>query len=259
MTAELRPPHEDLTFMTPLSEARADRLVRFLADGLDGADLDGTVLDLGCGWAELLLRVLAVAPAARGVGVDLDETSIAHGRGLAVARGLDSRLELLAVDARAQTEHHPQAVICIGASQIWGPPVEAAQPLDYTAALVAVRGLVEPGARVVFGEGIWSRPPTAAAVAPLGGRLDELITLPELVELAVSHGFMPAAIHEADLDEWDEFESGYSACYAAWLAENGPDHPDAPAVRERAARQRTGYLAGYRGILGLAYLCLVAV
>ena len=254
MTVSIRPRHEDLVFLSPLSQERAARLVRFLA-----TDLSGTVLDLGCGWAELLLQVLDAAPSARGVGVDVDTVSLAHGRDLAEQRGLGERVTLLEEDPRAAAPRQAEAVICVGASQIWGPPVEDGLPLDYAAALEALRATVHRGGRVVYGEGIWSRPPTPEAVAPLSGRLDELVTLPELVELAVTHGFVPVAVHEATLDEWDTFESGYAAGWAVWLTEHDPDHPDAAEVRERAARQRAGYLAGYRGILGMAYLELLAV
>ena len=253
MPIELPPPSDDLTFMTPLSEERAARLVRFLA-----RDLRGTVVDIGCGWAELLLRVVAAAPGARGAGVDSDAASIAHGRLLARRRDLTGRVDLRCADASAFDEP-VAAAICIGASQVWGPPVSAGLPLDYAAALTALRALVPRGGRVVYGEAIWSRPPTEAAAAPLAGRLDEFVALAELVELAVAHGFAPLAVHEAGLDEWDEFETGFTARYAHWLAAHGPDHPDADEVRDRAARQRTGYFGGYRGVLGLAYLGLVAV
>ena len=37
--------------------------------------------------------------------------------------------------------------------------------------------------QVLYGEGLWSRPPTPEAVAPLSGRLDELVTLAKLIEL----------------------------------------------------------------------------
>ena len=254
MTITLAPPHDDLTFMTPLSEQRAGELVAFLADGLHG-----TVLDIGCGWGELLLRVVAAAPDARGLGIDTDEESIEHARNLAAGRGLADRVSLLCGDAREHAPERVDAVVCIGASQVWGPPVEANEPLDYTSALAAIRSMVPRGSRVVYGEGIWSRPPTTEAVAPLAGRLDELVPLAQLVDLAATQGFMPLAVHEASMDEWDEFESGFSACYARWLAEHGPDHPDAAEVRARAARQRAAYLGGYRGILGMAYLALLAV
>jgi SAM-dependent methyltransferase len=254
VTIRLRAPFEDLTFMTPLSERRADALVGFLADGLDG-----TVLDLGCGWAELLLRVTAARPNATGVGVDTDELSIEHGRDLARRRGLTHRVELLAGDARHVGPEHADAVICIGASQIWGPPVADNQPLDYASALSAIRAKVSSGARVLYGEGVWSQRPTPQAIQPLSGRADEFVSLAELLEITAAHGFLPVTVHEADLNEWDEFESGYSACYAKWLVEHGSDHPDASEVRERAARQRAAYYGGYRGVLGMAYLGLLAV
>lgn len=257
MTITLAQPFEDLTFMTPLSEARADELVGFLAE-----DLRGTVLDIGCGWAELLLRAVAAAPDARGVGVDTDAASIEHGRRLLEQRGLADRVTLTCGDAKDHAPARADAVVCIGASQVWGPPVEddnCNEPLDYSSALAAIRALVPRGARVIYGEGIWSKPPTAAAVAPLAGRLDELVSLAELVDLAVVQGFMPVAVHEASVDEWDHFESGYSACYAKWLAEHGLDHPDATEVRARAARQRAGYFGGYRAVMGMAYLALLAV
>lgn len=254
VTILLNPHHHRLTFMSPLSQRRAEALVRFATE-----DLEGTVLDIGCGWAELLLRVVAAAPRAVGLGVDTNEGSIEHGKKLAEQRGLADRVTLLVGDARELAPQRADAVICIGASQVWGAPVEDNLPLDYAAALTALRKKVSPGARVIYGEAVWSRPPTLEAVTPLAGRLDEFVSLEVLIELAVTHGFMPVAIHEANTDEWDQFESGYSACYADWLAQHGADHVDADEVRARAARQRASYYDGYRGILGMAYLALVAV
>ena len=231
----LPPWHDDLDFMSPLSTERAARIVRFLADGLVACDEPPLVLDVGCGWAELLLRVLEAVPAARGVGVDSGQGSIEHGRALAARRGLAERAELRCADARTGAPEKADAVICAGASQIWGPPVEAAQPLDYSAALSALRDLVPRGGRVLYAESIWTKPPTPAAIAPLAGREDELVTLPELLEIAAGHGFAPLQVGQADLDEWDVFESGYAAPYARWLATHAPDDPDAGEVRRLAA------------------------
>ena len=249
----LPPLHEDLTFLSPLSESRAGRLVGFLT-----AHEPATALDLGCGWGELLLRVLEAVPSAAGLGVDLDEESLAHARLTAERRGLAGRATFEARDAR-EVRGPFDAVTCIGASQVWGPNVEDAQPLDYAAALTALREMLPRGGRLVYGEGIWSAPPTPAAVAPLSGRIDEFVTLAQVVSLAESHGFGVMAAHEASLDEWDAFESGFTAGWVRWLADQGPDDPDADEVRARLVRQRTAYLEGYRGILGFAYLHLLAL
>ena len=184
--------------------------------------------------------------------------AIAHGRSLADARGLSDRVDLRVGDA-LDLEGSWDRVVCIGASQVWGAPVEEQQPLPYAAALTALRASVPLGGRVVYGEGIWSRPPTPAAVAPLAGRDDEFRTLGEVVRLAAEAGFAPLAVHEASMDEWDVFESGFAAGYAHWLVEHGTDDPEADEVRELAERQRAAYFSGYRGILGLGYLELVAV
>jgi cyclopropane fatty-acyl-phospholipid synthase-like methyltransferase len=239
--------------MTPLSEERAARLVRFLAGGPPGS-----ILDIGCGWGELLLRALAAAPDAVGEGVDLDVEAIARGQALADERGLTDRVDLRVDDAHDLAGGW-DAVICIGASQVWGAPVEDAQPLPYAAALAALRELVNRGGRLVYGDGIWSQPPTPEAVAPLAGRDDEFRTLGEVAQLAVEAGFAPLAVHEASLDEWDVFESGYAAAYTRWLANHDADDPEADEVRELAERQRSAYFSGYRGILGLGYLELLAV
>lgn len=247
------PLHHDLTFLAPLSEERADRLVTFLA-----GDGPSTVLDVGCGWAELLLRVLEAAPGAFGTGIDLDEHALAAAREAAAGRGIGHRASFEARDARDLHGTY-DAVTCIGASQIWGSAVEENQPLDYVAALHALRGLLPRGGRLVYGEGIWSAPPTPEATAPLSGRDDEYVSLGRFVELAEIHGFSVVAAHEASLDEWDVFESGFTAGYARWLAEHERDDPQADEVRSLAARQHSAYFSGYRGILGLAYLQLVAV
>lgn len=173
MVFSLTPPYRDLTFLSPLSEQRAERLVRFVAQ-----ELRGTVVDIGCGWAE---------PPAGGRG----STRRARHRD-GSRRGVDR-------------------------------------------------------ARQGVGRAAWS------------GRLDELVSLGDLVDLAAAHRFLPVAVHEANLDEWDEFESGYGAWYASWLVEHGRDHPDVDEVLALAARQHAGYFHGYRGIMGMAYLALVAV
>jgi cyclopropane fatty-acyl-phospholipid synthase-like methyltransferase len=109
--------------MTPLSQDRADRLVRLLA-----TDGDGIVLDIGCGWAELQLRVNAASQHDSGMGVDLDAAAVEHGRVLARERGLSDRVTLLTEDATTHAPDRVDAVICIGASQISGRRSKTTNP-----------------------------------------------------------------------------------------------------------------------------------
>jgi cyclopropane fatty-acyl-phospholipid synthase-like methyltransferase len=251
MSADLPPLHEDLTFHGPLSDVRADRLAGFAA-GI-GA---GQVVDIGCGWAELLLRTVARGPSLTGLGIDRDAVDIAHGQALAEERDLQDRVTLVVGDAAEQAPAQADAVICVGSAQVWGDPDAVA--MDYAAALKAIRAMLPRGGRAVFGDGIWTREPTEDATTALGGSPDEFTSLSRLVSLATAHGFRPFDVGVATLEEWDEFESGYARGYERWLLANTPEHPDYEAVRARADAHRAAWLDGYRGVLGLAYLCLVA-
>lgn len=243
----ISPLHEDLTFRGPLSHARADRLIRSLAP-LDGAH----VADLGCGWAELLLRVLAAAPTATGFGIDQDAEAVAHGRANARARGLADRVVLDVGDAGAWAGP-ANALIVNGATQVWG-----GDPTEHTAnALAACRDLLRPGGRLLLGEGFWEREPTPEQVAAMGIPPAQYGSLPDLVDLALGHGYRLLAVGQADLDEWDDFENGYALGWERWLAAN-PGSPRADEVRARADAHRTRRLRGWRGVLGVAYLTLVA-
>ena len=87
--AEVPPRLTQLTFHGPLSEARAARIVARLT-----RSSPRTVLDIGCGWGELMLRILAAAPGATGLGLDTDGDDLARGRAIARARGLASLVDL---------------------------------------------------------------------------------------------------------------------------------------------------------------------
>jgi len=133
-----------MTFNTPMSEARAAALVEALAPSAQGA----TVLDLGCGWGELMLRIVAAAPGARGLGLDLDPPSLARGRRLADERGLADRVRFEAADV-THTEARGRLVVSIGVSWAWGPA---------SAALAALARAVEPGGSLCTATRIGIRP-----------------------------------------------------------------------------------------------------
>jgi ubiquinone/menaquinone biosynthesis C-methylase UbiE len=129
--------------MCPLSDERANRLVTELA-----AQTPATVIDLGCGWGELLLRILAATPGACGIGVDNHAPDVVRGRTNAAARGLSDRVAFIEGPA---ADHLSAAdiVISLGAYQAHGSIPEA---------LGVLRKLVNPGGCLLFGVEFWEQP-----------------------------------------------------------------------------------------------------
>jgi cyclopropane fatty-acyl-phospholipid synthase-like methyltransferase len=223
---------------TPLSEAHAALLVERLHIP-DGAH----VLDLGCGWGELLLRAVGTSgPATTGTGVDTDDAALARGRAVAGERALDQRVTFVGQEAATWREPADR-VMCVGAAQAFGSTVDA---------LDALARLVRPGARLLFGEGFWERPTTLAATEILG---EEITPLPELVERIRARGWRVLHISTADQREWDDFESTALAGRQEWLLRH-PDDPRAAPLRDALDARLREYVCVYRGLLGMAYLIL---
>ncbi|MDN3023628.1 class I SAM-dependent methyltransferase [Streptomyces sp. S.PB5] len=240
-----------LTFHSPLSTPRANAIVHRLATATPT-----TVLDIGCGWGELMLRVLEAVPEAHGVGVDIKAEDLDRGRHNAKARGLSQRVEFVEESATGTTRAPADLVLCVGAAQA----LSDATPPHHTAeALRELRRLVNDGGRVLLGEGFWHRTPTPTELARMwpGAEAGEHYDLATLVDLTVEAGFRPEWTETATVEEWEEFESAYQADTEVWLADN-PKHPLAEETRERLDRHRAQWM-GYRGILGLAYLTLVPI
>ncbi|MFI6227786.1 SAM-dependent methyltransferase [Micromonospora echinospora] len=226
----------------PLSEEHATLLLDRLA-----IPAGARVLDLGCGWGELLLRAVATGgasgtPCTTGLGVDTNDADLARGRALAAERSLDTRVTFVDGKASAWTEPADR-VLCVGASHALG---------GSAAALDALTGLVSPGGRLLFGDGFWERPPTPEATEIFGG---QTMTLADLVEQVRASGWRVLHLSTADQREWDDFEATWRAGRQEWLLAH-PDDPRTADVRDELDTQLRQYVGVYRGVLGFAYLVL---
>ncbi len=244
MTTDPVPRLTRLTHHGPLSDARAAAIVARLA-----AAGPRTVLDVGCGWGELMLQVLAAVPGATGLGIDRNADDLDRGRRTAVGRGLGDRVEFADRPVAGLTGR-ADVVLCVGSSQAL-----AAMPGGLPDALAALHRLVTSGGRVLLGEGFWASPPPPDRLALMwpDARADDHPSLAGLVDTAVAAGFRPGWVEVASPDEWDAFESGYAADVEEWLVR----HPGADDVRARLDTHRSAWLHGYRGLLGQAYLMLL--
>lgn len=82
------------------------------------------------------------------------------------------------------------------------------------------------------------------------------LSVEALIDQVRAAGFEVVDAEQATLDERDVFESGFRDRFTRWLEVHGDDHPAAAEVRDLDEQQRAAYEEGYRGVLGMAYLCL---
>ena len=114
---------------TPLSVEHAELLLDLLEleSGVD-------VLDLGCGWGELLIRaVQASGHGSTGVGIDIDEQVLARGRVRAAAKGLDGSVHFVRAES-ATWDQPADRVLCIGGSHGWAGVEQAIHALAWVVA-----------------------------------------------------------------------------------------------------------------------------
>ncbi len=215
-----------LAFDAPLSEARAERFIEALA-----LAPGGHVVELGCGWAELLLRVVSAHPGTTGTGVDIDRDALNRGTREIARRGLHERIELVEADVTV-FEDRADVVICVGAAEGIGRTARA---------LRRIAEILEPGGLALFGDRIWSATPGAEARSELG----DLPVLDGLLAVARAAGFEIVDYDLSTAEEWAVFEAGWRA---------GLDTIDDPA-RRQAALAKT-HASSHRGVVGFAWLVL---
>jgi cyclopropane fatty-acyl-phospholipid synthase-like methyltransferase len=221
----------------PLSVEHAELLLDRL-DVRPGAH----VADLGCGWGELLLRVIARAEQATGIGVDTDAGALSRARRLAAERHLDGRVQFTEADVTGWNGTADR-VLHVGASHALGGSASA---------LGALAKVVPAGRRLLFGDCYWETAPSAAATELFG---EQVLLLPGLLEACRSAGWRVIHVSVADQLEWDDFESTYRAGRQEWLLAHAAD-PRAAGTRDWLDASERRYVEVYRGVLGFAYLVL---
>jgi SAM-dependent methyltransferase len=228
--------HRDHDFCNPLPPAKVERV-------LDLLPLDATsrVLDLGCGRAELSLRIIERF-GATVVAVDNSSAMLDVARERAEWTGALAKLHLDDVDIRdfradPQTFH---LSVMLGAGGIAGGMAGICRQLaEWT----------KRGGFVLVGEGYWQKKPHAEYLALLGSGESAYLDHRGNVQAGIDAGLIPMHAVTASVDDWDEYEWKYARSIERYAGEQ-PGDPDVPAMLERIRRWRDGYLRWGRDTLG---------
>jgi SAM-dependent methyltransferase len=231
--------HRDHVFFCPMSSSRASELVTHI-------DLPAAsrVVDIGCGKAEFLLRVVKQY-AASGVGVEPNGEFLRIARTNAETRGLGARLEWHEAEAAVVTLKPGsfELALCFGASHAYGGFVQA---------LAALGDLVRPGGQVLIADPYWRQTPAQGYLEFLGASASDHMSHSENETAGEALGLTPLYTATSSEEEWDHYESLYCRAVERFASDH-PDDPDAAPFRERIREWREAYRKWGRDTLGFGF------
>jgi SAM-dependent methyltransferase len=229
--------HADHRFLGPLSDAKADELM----DALDLAPGD-RVLDVGCGKAEFLLRLVERFGVA-AVGIEPNPAYVEDARRAARERAPESDFEIHAVAAADFPARDFGLAIAMGSTHAHG---------GYRPALRSLARAVRRGGQVLVAEGFWRREPDPGYLAALGAERTEFSSHAGNLAAGIEEGLVPLYSRASNDDEWDHYEGLYARAVERHLVAH-PRDPDHAAMRDKIRGWREAYLAWGRETLGFGY------
>ena len=210
---------------------------------LDRLDLisNQRVIDIGCGKAELLVR-LVDQYGCFGIGIDINAEFLREAAKRVETSRYPTRIVLLKGKAKEMIEVTPQydLSVCVGSSQCFGL---------YRDALNALAAITRPEGLILIGEGYWRRLPDQVYLNFLGATEDELLTHLGNLLAGRQAGLMPLYSCVTDENDWDAYEESYHANVGRYFDAH-PTDPDRAAMLERIASWNRHYRLYGRETLG---------
>ncbi len=206
--------HQGMTLWHPHDPGALERLI-------DAAGLgpQSTALDIGCGRAEVVLRISERTGAAARA-IDASPIAIDAARQAAAERDPDGRLTLDCARFDPARAVPADLVVCIGSTHVVG---------GFEAGLPTLIGLMRPGGRLLIGDGFWaSEPDPAWLERRFGGDRGAFSSWDALLASAWAAGLTPIATHRVSADGWRAYETRHNANIRA------SEGPDADAMRARS-------------------------
>jgi SAM-dependent methyltransferase len=230
--------HATHQFCNPVSEAQ----ITSLLDRLDLAP-DHRVIDIGCGKAEMLVR-LVDRFACTGTGIDINEEFLREAAQRVQRSRYPKRIEVHQRTGKEVVEAALQydLSICMGASHAFGV---------YRDAVNALATITRPNGLILVGEGYWRRSPDQAYLDFLGTNEEELLTHSGNIEAGCQAGRQCLYSSMSDQDAWDTYEENYRLNVERYI-DSHPSDPDKAAMLERISSWNLHYHQYGRDTLGFA-------
>jgi SAM-dependent methyltransferase len=190
----------ELLWNAPTSEERMASHVEALS-----LPSTSTVLDVGCGCGEFLIRLFERFDIA-GIGIDASQLHIEEAQRRALGRTSGAAIQFIVADARSYSfeQRSVDLAVCLGATHAFGE-----DKLAYSNALQALVPLVKPGGMILIADGYLKKPASPEYRELLGDSIPDSMTHGRNVATGIEYGLVPLAAWTASDEEWDDFEWGY--------------------------------------------------
>jgi SAM-dependent methyltransferase len=235
--------HRHHVFCSPMGEEKAEELLTCLR--LRSGD---RILDVGCGKAELLIR-MAERFGVAGVGIDRSPVFLAEARSGSQRLDGPGTVTFLEQDAASYTPAGElfDVGICIGGGAGYG---------FFPKVLERMAGLVKRDRGVlVIGECYWKQPPAREYLEFLGIESGAYLSHEGNLELCAKRGLAVEWHSVSSLQEWDDYEDLYARSIREYALAN-PGDPDVPAMMRRIESWQGMYEAHGRNTLGFGFYIL---
>lgn len=234
--------HTGLAYWNPVAASEIERNLQMLT-----LTPDDRALDVGCGRAELLLRLIE-RYQCHGIGVDTSAPALSIADSEAARRLPAGLLELR--NERFRRENFADAtfefVACVGATHALGNLKRSVRTL---------RSLLTPDGFLLVGEGYWKQTPAAAYLAFLDAEADDMGSHRGNLTLFRDEGFTVVSAHETTESAWQRYEDSYARNIETYV-KKWPQDPDSSALSERIRSWRHAYLSWGHDTLGFGLYLL---
>ena len=230
--------HRDHDYCNPLSAAKFERMLDLLP-----LDASSRVLDLGCGRAELALRIIERF-GSTVIAIDHSSYMLDAARERAEWTGALGRLHLDDTDIR-EFRADPETfhlTVMLDAGGIAGGMSGICQKL---------RGWTRSGGYVLVGAQLLEAQAAGRARRDAGRAPEGDPRSRRQRHAGIAAGLIPMHAVTASIDEWDDYEWKFCRSVEAYAREQ-PDDADVPAMVDRVRRWRDAYLRWGRESLGFA-------
>ena len=227
--------HKKQLIMNPMRSSKLDRLCEIL-DLPHGS----TVLDVGCGKGEFLLRLNKLYHIS-GIGIDKSPYCVNDAEKNKSERAPEADIKYLLMDAADyKTEKMFDVTCCMGASWIYS---------GIKGTLKTLFNNTKPGGLIIAGEPFWLKEPSEEYLKAEGTSRDEFHSHMENVLMGDGLGLVCVYTLVSDVEDWDFYETLHWWAVSEY-ADSYPDDPDLSEVLTNNEKFRDIYLKWGRDTLG---------